>query len=115
MNSMIVDSKRIKTLKKAKEVLKYERTLYPGYNWIKSVFGVCENAVLYRYIIFLRKAEWATNTKNKIIRFLCGRLFRLRLQRMQNKTGIIIPINTCEKGLKIQHLQPMIINPNASV
>lgn len=65
-----------------------------------------EGQHLWKYNVLLRKTEYYINSKNKIM----GMLYKLRLMRYQNKHQIRIPINTFDKGLKLMHLGPFLVN-----
>lgn len=74
-------------------------------------FGLSnEKIILWRFIKCLRKLEYHTNNNHKIrALFLKQKMLKYR------KMGILIPINTCGKGLKIMHLGPILINNNAII
>lgn len=59
----------------------------------------------------MRKAEYYTNTSKK----LRGIFLKLRLKRLQNKYFLNIPINTFDKGLKLIHLGPRLVNGKARI
>ena len=59
----------------------------------------------------LRKCEFYKNTNKKILY-----LFALRkLNKYRNRYGLHIPLNVFEKGLKIAHLGPILVNGKAKV
>lgn len=89
-------------------VLKIESKLYTGH---RRILVITETDILFKYVCLLRKAEYYVNTK-KAIR---GIFAKLRLHRYQCKYGIHIPINTCDEGLSIAHLGPIIINSSAHI
>lgn len=70
-----------------------------------------ENCILFNIQKKLRKAEYYKNT-NKKIRHVFA---RISLKRIENKYGIHIPVNTCDKGLRIMHLGPILVNGNAKI
>ena len=41
--------------------------------------------------------------------------YRLRLNRIQNRYALHIPVNTTGKGLKIMHVGPILINGSADI
>lgn len=54
----------------------------------------------------LRKAEYHKNTGHKIR----GVYYLSRLRKLQNKYSMHIPLNVFDKGLKIMHLGPILVN-----
>ena len=72
---------------------------------------VTEGNVLRRHIILLRKAEYHTNSGHR----MRSMFYKFRLFKLQNRYGLHIPLNTCERGLNIEHLGPIIINHKARI
>lgn len=69
-----------------------------------------------RYLLFLRYAEWYdSNSSNLIIKKLSGGILQLFLGKYGRKTGIQIPLNTCDFGIKIHHSGWCIINSRAHI
>ena len=101
---------RITTKRELNEVLKVERAFYPVGMLIYLLQG-SERAILRKHQILLRKAEYYTNTRN----WLLAAFYKLRLNLIQNRYALHIPLNTCGKGLKIMHIGPILINSNAKV
>ncbi|WP_102343303.1 serine acetyltransferase [Galactobacillus timonensis] len=104
----------ITTKKEFEEILKYERKLI-GFDhfsdyFIKLLAG-SEKAEIWKVQKCLRYTEYYMNC-NKRIRFYIS---KIRLNHLQNKSGIHIGLNTCEKGLKIMHLGPVLINGHAHI
>ena len=100
----MIDSK-----KKLKEFLDYELKKYG-----KSKFdflAITEKQILKKHQIILRKTEYYINTKKRILSVI----YRFRLSKIQNKYALHIPINCCDKGLKIMHLGPILVNGNAKI
>ena len=64
-----------------------------------------------KYCIRLRRTEFYLNTGKKV-RYLFSKFL---LNRLQIKTGLLIPPNTCGEGLSIAHLGPIIINGDSRV
>lgn len=62
-----------------------------------------------KYQRTLRKLEYYINTGKKIQ----GIVYRLKLNKLQNKYAIHIPPNTCGKGLRLLHVGPILINDKA--
>lgn len=100
----------IKTKQQLKDWLKLELSRYGKFG-LKDIILKPENYILRKHQIILRKAEYYTNTNNQIMRAI----YLAKLYRIQNKFGIHIPVNTCGKGLKIMHVGPVLINPNATL
>lgn len=110
---MLSEEKRIKTKAQLREYLEAE---CGGYRRgirrrIAYMFQISERAVLTKHMMLLRKTEYYVNT-NKKLRAL---FYHARLLRFQNRYSIHIPINTCGKGLKIQHVIPVALNGNVTI
>ena len=101
----IIDKKTLK------EFLKYESERYEIKSSRYPLVTIRENKLLYRFNFLLRKLEYYTNS-NKIIR---KRIARLRYIRLQRKYMMFLPINVFDKGLKLIHLGPRMVNGNALV
>lgn len=82
-----------------------------GGGGIKDLLQIGEGAVLRKHGRILRKAEYYTNSGN----ILMGIIYRVRLSWIQNKYEMHIPMNCCERGLKIMHVGPILMNKNISV
>lgn len=109
---MLSMEKRIKTKQQLKEVLLMEKAKYPcKFRFIGYLLGIRENAILYRHAVLLRKAEYHHNVGHK----LRAVWYKALLRHLQLKYSLLIPLNTCECGLKIMHLGPILINKNSSV
>lgn len=89
-----------------KEYLQVELPRYRAGGRLKRWISNSESSILYKHQVLLRKAEYYTNTKRK----LGAMYYRIRLNRIQNKYAIHIPLNTCGKGLKIMHVGPVLLN-----
>lgn len=83
-------------------------------NKIAYLFQLSEKAILRKYVVILRKAEYYTNVSAPIAKFLAI-IFRMKLSKLQNKYSIHIPINCCEPGLRIMHIGPILVNTNAQI
>lgn len=94
-----------------KQFLDAEEAIYkPGIKkYIPFLFS--EFQILHRIVYCLRKAEYYNNKKS----LLLGSYYKLRLNRLQNRFGVHIPMNVCGKGLSIAHLGPIIINNNTVI
>lgn len=101
----------IKTKKDLKEFLEYERKLYGRKNANKPLIAIKETDILWKHNYFLRKAEYYINTKKKIR----SSFYKIKLKLFQNKYCLIIPINVFDKGLKLVHLGPRLVNGNVKV
>lgn len=112
---MLPKEKCIHSKEQLNDWLSYELEKYPamhrGGGIIRKLYPISENDVLKKHIVLLRKAEYYTNT-NKRIR---ASFYMLMLNRFQNKYSIHVPMNCCEKGLKIMHVGPILINGKAVV
>ena len=74
--------------------------------FITQLFNLSASDTLRRHIILLRKSEYHKNTGHKIR----GLIYYSKLRRLQNKYSMYIPLNVFDKGLKIMHLGPILIN-----
>lgn len=93
------------------EWLLYEKEKYPNSSGLKYIFQINETSILRRHQKILRKVEFYYNT-NCRLRYS---IYKLYLNKLQNKYGLHIPINVCGKGLKIMHLGPILINSDAKI
>lgn len=100
----------IRSKKELKDILQYELSKYGKKSFLYR-FIMTEDTILKRHITLLRKTEYYTNT-NKKIRAI---FYKMRLLKLQNQYALHIPINTCEKGLKIMHVGPVLINDKAKL
>lgn len=100
------NNKFIKSKKDLKEFLKYESSKY-GLKSIRIPF-ICikERDYLWKYNYLLRNTEYCINTKKKIRSII----YKIIFSRYQNKHQIHIPINTFDKGLRLMHLGPILVN-----
>lgn len=89
-----------------KDFLKYESEKYGFKNSNMPLVCIREVDYLYKYNVLLRKTEYYINTGKRIR----GNLFKILLNRYGNKNHIHIPINTFDKGLKLMHLGPILVN-----
>lgn len=101
----------IKTKSELKDYLETEEKIYnPGYKkYIPVLFN--EFQIIFKMITFLRKAEYYHNNGIRLLELY----YRFRLNRIQNRFCLHIPLNVCGKGLSIAHLGPIIINSNARI
>lgn len=110
---MLENEVRIKSKQELKEWLRYEMSMYckSKVGMLKSFFACAETSILIRHQILLRKAEYYINTGHTIV----GNIYRIRLNRLQNRYGMHIPLNCCGKGFRIVHVGPILINGNARI
>ena len=101
---------KITTKKELEEVLNIEKAFYPAGKLIYLLQG-SEKAILRKHQILLRKTEYYTNTNNRLM----ANIYKLKLNRIQNKYALHIPLNSCGKGLKIMHIGPILLNSNVEV
>lgn len=73
--------------------------------------GISETQILRSHIKLLRKTEFYYNTNKRFLYYISA----IRLHLLQNKYGIHIPINTCDVGLSIAHVGPIVINSKAKI
>ena len=81
------------------------------YIYILKLFCGSEKATLFHIQKRLRKTEYYKNTNKKVRYFLS----KIKFNRLENKYGIHIALNTFDKGLKIMHLGPILINGKARI
>ena len=105
------DKIRIKSKKDLKEWLSYEHAFYGNVSGLRFLFGLGEQAILWKHQVLLRKAEYYTNTNRKILSLL----YRVRLNKIQTKYALHIPLNCCGRGIKIMHVGPVLINEKAVI
>ena len=108
---MLEVADRINSKEELKEWIKYESSKYPSGGGIRKILSISEGDVLKKHQVILRKTEYFLNTGNKI----CAAFYKLRLNRIQNKYALHIPVNTCGKGLKIMHVGPVLMNGRVTV
>ena len=96
------------------ECLAYERSRYGFKNviqyWI-HLFMHMEYAQIWQFQKRLRITEFYKNCNHKI-RFLVS---LRKLNKLRHKYNYEIPLNVFDKGLKIMHIGPILINANAHV
>ena len=104
----------ISSKKELKEWLDIERKQYgckTGLNGLISYFAGNENAVIWHFQKRMRLTEYYLNTHKKLLYYQS--LFRFN--HLRNRYSMIIFLNTCEKGLRIMHLGPLLINKKARI
>ena len=102
----------INNKKQLKEFLCYEQKKY-GVSKVKCMlpFNFSENQILMKFNILLRKAEYYHNTGNRFF----AKFYEIRKNRYSFKYGMHIPINVFDKGLKIMHLGPILVNKASKI
>jgi len=68
-----------------------------------------EKKILRKHTFLLRKTEYYNNTKKKL-RCL---IYKALLHNLQSKYCLHVPINTFDKGLKLMHVGPVLVNSKA--
>ncbi|MEK4754784.1 hypothetical protein MKX72_19985 [Priestia sp. FSL R5-0597] len=96
----------IKSRQDLMEFLNYEKKNYGRKNTKMPLICVREKSYLWKYNVLLRKSEYYTNTRKKIRSLI----YRAWLSHYQNQHQIHIPINTFDKGLRLMHLGPILVN-----
>lgn len=94
-----------------REWLDYELAKYSRGGGVLYCLQIGEHAILRKHQILLRKAEYFTNTGRKLL----GLYYKTRLIKIQTKYGLNIPLNTCDKGLRIMHLGSILINRKSRI
>lgn len=104
----------IKTYSELKEVLKYEKKLYPN-----SKFDyMTKNQRVYnwRFVKLLRYTEYFRNNINKsILHKLLYIIFRRRQNSLGIKIGVEMSFNTFEKGLLIHHNGNIVVSSHSKI
>lgn len=95
----------IKSKKELREYLDCELKRY-NCGKMKYIFQIGEAAILRKYITLLRKTEYYVNTSKKIRALI----YKIKFAKISNQYLMHIPINSCDKGLKIMHLGPILMN-----
>ena len=101
----------IKNKKDLKEFLKYESERYGRKNYKCPIIAIKENDILWKHNYLLRKTEYYINTNSKFIK----NIYKFRLKLIQNKYCLHIPVNTFDKGLKLIHIGPRLVNGKSKV
>ena len=107
---MLAVENRINSKDDLREWITYERKKYRG-GVLREIIPISEADILRKHQVILRKTEYYMNTGHKLM--AC--IYKVRLNRIQNRYALHIPTNTCGKGLKIMHVGPVLINGNATV
>jgi len=109
---MLSEDQKIKTRRQLKEWLAVENWRYPlsARRILPYLLQISEGAILRRHTRLLRTTEYHVNTGHRIR----AALYHAMLMRIQMRTGIHIPLNSCAKGLTIYHVQPGGLNGNAT-
>lgn len=80
-----------------------------------KIIGSWSNQI-WRYKIFMRKAEYYRNIEKKnILAKIAGALYLFRYTRLGIKLGFTIPLNVAKEGLSIPHYGTIIINGNSHI
>lgn len=91
---MLKVENRINSKKELREWITYEREIYHvTWGWVRELFPVSERDILRKHQVILRKTEYYINTGKHIK----SKIYKIILQRIQNKYGLHIPANTCGK------------------
>lgn len=101
----------IKNKDDLKRFLNIESKKYNRKNTRTPFFEIGENRILWKYQSILRKAEYYSNTNNKILKMI----YKIRLSRMAAKYGIGIKLNCFDCGLHIMHIGNILVNGNARI
>lgn len=118
MSAADIDYK-INSYRKLQEVLEYEKNFFFCVYSRKSFFFrfTCQHQYqLWRYVKLLRVSEYLLNTcnSNPIKKLLLLMIERKR-NRLGNKLSIAINQNVFAKGLFIDHIGAIVVNPHARV
>ena len=110
---MLPEDKKIKSKAMLKEYIEADCARYPlyGRRYLSYLLQISEGAILRKHSVLLRKTEYFINTGKKLRAFI----FRARLMRFHNRTGLRMPLNICGKGMYIFHTLPLCINGNVNI
>ena len=97
--------------KQLKECLRIERLIYFPDGGAVLPFGIREKDILWTLVKKIRKVEYHDCMNHRIRKLL----YKLLLQKQQNKYALHIPPHTCEMGLSIAHVGPIIINEGSKI
>ena len=103
--------KHINSKEDLRDFLRYESKKYNLKKASYPFFALREEKILYKFNYLLRNLEYSTNC-NKKFRKLFVRLLYLRLER---KYLIFIPANVFDRGLKLVHIGPRLVNGDSVV
>lgn len=85
-------------------------------NYIKSYpIFTREHKKILRFQKLYRKLEYYENCKKSYIDQIIKKVLQYRFNRLSDKYGFLIPINTIEEGLCIVHIGPIYINYNSKI
>lgn len=105
----------IQSKKDLKQFLKVELGIVTKYcsKWFIRFcpFLIYEEQIKYKFIKYLRMAEFHSNLNHRIRGFI----YRMKHYKMQVKYCLNIPMNCCDIGLNIAHVGPIIINDNCII
>lgn len=74
------------------------------------------NNTIWRYKIYLRKAEYYRNSeKRSLINMIMGKYYIYRYAKLGMKLGFTIPLNVIDEGLSLPHYGTIIINGNSHI
>ena len=105
-----MDSAKITSKKQLKDWISYELAKY-GHKGGGVILPFTERYILSKHIKLLRKTEYHTNCGHRIRRII----YKLRLNKLQLKYCLHVPVNCCGRGLKIMHVGPVLINNKAHI
>lgn len=105
----------ILTKQDLREWIKEEREQYLGeasyFKYWLRLMGGFEESILWNFQKQLRITEYHLNAQNRV-QYAINRML---LNHKMNKTGLHIFPNICDKGLKIMHLGPILMNGRVKI
>lgn len=102
--------KLITSKSELKRVIELETHKYDKKWFFDLPIRLSEQQQLYKFVIRLRKAEYAINCRKWY-----RRISLFRLNRFQMKYSLCVPINVINEGFWLNHLGSLIINANATI
>lgn len=106
----------INSKKDLKEYLNYEYKKYFGNQkkikvWLLSKINLGEKYIIWNFQKKLRIYEYHINSNHKLRKII----YKIKWSRLSNKYFLHISPNCFEKGLKIMHLGPILVNDKAKI
>lgn len=103
---------------RSKEDLKHymnRDALADGHDGGKPAFVGGWPNTIWKYKVYLRKAEYNRNCSGGLFGRIIGKWYMLRYTQLGIKLGYTIPLNVCEEGLSLPHYGTIIINGNSHI
>lgn len=102
----------------SREDLKYyidRDALADGHQTGKPSFVGGWPSTIWKYKIYLRKAEYYRNVNKGLLGKIVGKYFMLKYTQYGIRLGYTIPLNVVDEGLSLPHYGTVIINSNSHI